>query len=136
MFWGCNNQPSTSLDVGRTLTATNLNTEKRDSIHPYLWIEGGNKYDFGIVSEKNKTIPIEIKIKNTGSNPLLILKTDVSCGCISVKYPQQPIMVAEKEKINIVINTKGQKGYFNKVIYINSNAFNNVELFRIVGQIK
>lgn len=37
--------------------------------------------------------------------------------------------------LNIKLNPNNLKGYFNKVIYINSNADNPLELLRIKGEI-
>lgn len=95
------------------------------------------RYDFGNISRKKQPlVPIEFKIENIGKEPLIILKVDVSCGCLSVDYPKNPIKPGEKTIITVNVNTKTQEGMFNKSIFIKSNAENDVELIRIVGEVR
>lgn len=81
-------------------------------------------------------IPIEFEIENIGKDPLVILKADVSCGCLSVNYPKAPIRPGENAKLIVNVDTKAQEGRFNKIIFIKSNADNDVELIRILGEVK
>ena len=93
-------------------------------------------YDFGKIRiKKTPKITIELEIENQGMLPLVILKTDVSCGCMSVDFPKLPILSKEKEKLTVTIVTKDQVGVFNKPIFIKSNAVNDVVLIRILGEI-
>ena len=108
-----------------------------DSIHgAYLSLDK-SRYDFGKVN-KNKTplIPIEFMVENIGKEPLVILKADVSCGCLSTKFSTEPILPGEKSLLMVYIDTKSQEGNFNKSVFIKSNAENDVELIRIVGEVK
>ena len=92
-----------------------------------------NRHDFGTVKiKKAPQIRIDFEFTNMGSEPLIILKTDVSCGCISADFTKEPILPGAKGMIEVQIDTKGQEGSFNKTIF----ATNDVELIRIVGQIK
>lgn len=59
---------------------------------------------------------IDFKMKNNGQDPLVILKADVSCGCVSVDYPKEPIM-PDKEKAPSKISTINQYGFFNKQLF-------------------
>ena len=102
----------------------------------YLKIDR-NRHNFGKV-QKSKTpiIPIKFKIENLGTVPLVILKVDVACSCMSVNYPKAPIQPGENAELIVNINTKLQINSFNKVIFIKSNAQNDVELIRISGEIR
>ena len=74
-------------------------------------------------------------MENVGNLPLVILKSDVSCGCMSVDYPKLPFFSGEKAKLIVTIDTKNQIGVFNKPIFIKSNAVNDIVLIRILGEI-
>lgn len=72
-------------------------------------------------------------ITNTGTEPLILYKADVSCGCISVSLDKKPLQPGESTKIKIRIKTEGNKGVFDKAVFIQSNAENNPEIIRIKG---
>lgn len=72
-------------------------------------------------------------ITNTGTEPLILYKADVSCGCISVSIDKKPLQPGESTKIKIRIKTEGNKGVFDKAVFIQSNAENNPEIIRTKG---
>ncbi|MCD7901163.1 MAG: DUF1573 domain-containing protein [Bacteroides sp.] len=132
----CSNPSSSNMEKIHPVVSI-AETLKTDSIKPYLYIIKHNKYDFGTIKEdKIEVIPIDIEIGNSGNSPLVIQKADVSCGRISIEYPKAPVLPGKTAMIHIAVNTKGQKGYFNKTVFLKSNAANDVELIRITGQIK
>ena len=95
------------------------------------------KYDFGKISKKEHSyLDVEFELRNTGKIPLIISKVDVSCGCLSVNYSKEPINPGKIRKLVVHIDTKNQYGMFNKVIFINSNAENNLELIRMTGEVE
>ncbi|WP_026366812.1 DUF1573 domain-containing protein [Bacteroides sp. 14(A)] len=119
----------------RTIIAIGNSKSSKDSLAAYLVISP-SKYDFGTISQKeHPELNIYFNIENKGRSPLVIQKADVSCGCVSVDYPQYPIPSQEKTKLLVHIKTTKQLETFNKVIFIKSNANNDVELIRIKGRI-
>jgi hypothetical protein len=76
-------------------------------------------------------------VTNTGKNPLIIEKVDVSCGCTTAKKPEKPIMPGKSDKIEVVFHPKvGQLNEQNKTITITANtnptiAVLNIEAFVI-----
>jgi hypothetical protein len=120
-----------------------LNGETADPVKIETLAEGetgallqfaAKRYDFGKLRiKKNPQIPVDFEFTNTGNEPLVILKADVSCGCLSADYPKTPIQPGEKGKITVTVDTKDQKGEFNKHLFVKSNAVNDVELLRIKG---
>ncbi len=92
------------------------------------------KIDFGTISKvKTDRKSIDFDIENTGEKPLIIYNVDVSCGCLSVDIPKEPILSGEKSIIKVHIDIQKLEGAFNKVVYIKSNAVNDLELIRIKG---
>lgn len=95
------------------------------------------KFDFGkIIASDFPVIRINVDVFNLGKSPLIILKADVSCGCVSVDFPKQPILSGEKAKLTISIDTRKQEGAFNKTVFLKSNSVNDIQLIRIIGKIK
>ena len=98
------------------------------------------KYDFGTFKAGEKlpinVINIDYEFQNVGNAPLVISKVDVSCGCLSVDFPQKPIMPKEKGVINVKVNTQGITGTVHKTLFVRSNATEDIILLRVVGQIK
>ena len=96
--------------------------------------------DFGVFkTDKKKTINeinIDYDFQNIGDVPLVISKVDVSCGCLLVDYPGEPIMPKGKGIVKVKVNAIGISGDFNKTLFVRSNATEDIILLRVVGQIK
>jgi hypothetical protein len=78
-------------------------------------------HNFGKLKEGEK-VKYSYKFKNTGENPLMIAKTDVSCGCTVTSYSLQPIAPGGDGEITVEFNTSGKSGYQQKNIIVHSNA--------------
>ena len=89
-------------------------------------------------TDKKASLPTEKSVIENREAYLEIVnrKYDVSCGCLSVNYSKEPINPGKIRKLAVHIDTKNQYGMFNKVIFINSNAENNLELIRITGEVE
>ena len=93
-----------------------------------------NRFDFGKINRtKIPNITVEVEFTNIGKAPLLILKGDVSCGCLSVEYSKEPILPNQNGKVIIHADLRTQNGTFNKTVFVKTNAENEVELIRILG---
>ena len=79
------------------------------------------KYNFGVVSE-GKIVKHSFKFKNTGNNPLMICKTDVTCGCTVPGFQLDPVAVNADGEITVEFNTAGKSGFQQKNIIVHSNA--------------
>jgi hypothetical protein len=79
------------------------------------------KHNFGSVPE-GKVMTHVFRFKNTGDNPLMIAKTDVTCGCTVPNFPLETIPPGAEGDITIVYNSAGHSGFQQKNIIIHSNA--------------
>ncbi len=79
------------------------------------------KYNFGSLSA-GRVMTHVFRFKNTGQNPLMIAKTDVSCGCTTPNFPLEPIASGNDGEITIVYNSEGHSGFQQKNIIVHSNA--------------
>ena len=94
------------------------------------------RYDFGTIKKKDAPIAVIFEFHNIGDIPLVIQKVDVSCGCLSVDYPDEPILPKEKGTISVQVDVQDSTGAFNKTLFVKSNSTEDVILLRIIGQIK
>ena len=77
-------------------------------------------HDFGDVTE-GQIVRTVFKFTNTGKNPLVITKTQASCGCTVPTTPKDPILPGEKGEIPVEFNTSGKRGVNEKTITIIGN---------------
>lgn len=78
-------------------------------------------HNFGTVKEGD-IVKYAFKFKNTGDNPLMISKTDVSCGCTVPSFPKEPIAPGGTGELMVQFNTSGKGGVQKKNILVHSNA--------------
>lgn len=79
------------------------------------------KYNFGTITEGD-VVKHSFHFKNTGQHPLLITRTDVSCGCTTPSFPKQPIPPGGEGDIVVQFNSNGKKGQQHKNVLVHSNA--------------
>lgn len=79
------------------------------------------KHNFGDIKEGDK-VRHAYKFKNAGSNPLLISKVTVGCGCTSPSFTKEPIAPGGEGEIVLEFNSKGKPGHQDKNAIIHSNA--------------
>ncbi len=79
------------------------------------------KHNFGNVPE-GKVMTHVFRFKNTGEHPLMIAKTDVTCGCTVPNFPLETIPSGQEGEVTIVYNSAGHSGLQQKNIIIHSNA--------------
>lgn len=78
-------------------------------------------YDFGTVKEGEKVVHV-FEFKNSGDQPLMILKVEAGCGCTTPEWPKTPVMPGKSSSIKVTFNTAGKAGPAYKDVTIKSNA--------------
>ena len=79
------------------------------------------KFSFGNVAS-GAVLKHSFRFKNTGQNPLMIAKTDVTCGCTVPNFPDDIISPGGDGEITVEFNTAGKTGFQQKNIIVHSNA--------------
>lgn len=75
------------------------------------------------------------KLKNTGTQSLVILDVATSCGCISAEFPKEPVAAGKEAEITVVY--KGDKPeHFNKTVTVYCNAENSSFTVKVSGTAK
>ncbi|MDR2954696.1 MAG: DUF1573 domain-containing protein [Prevotella sp.] len=123
----------------QTSKADGQEARKQVNKDGFVLIFEEDEYDFGKVDarkEENEFISKDFVFTNDNEKPLIITKADFSCGCVSTKIPDKPILKGEKGIVKVTLDTKQLHGRFTKSVYVKSNAENDVELLRVTGEIK
>jgi hypothetical protein len=114
-----------------------------------------NKFsqEYPIINEKNSSIKFErelfdfgelqylsnatalFKYVNTSKKPLIITLVETGCGCTVATYKRTAIMSGDSGVISFQYDTK-RTGYFDRTIYIYSNAIQSPNLVKIKGVVK
>lgn len=82
------------------------------------------RHSFGKIKEGDK-VRHTWKIRNTGSNPLLISNITVSCGCTAPYYSKEPIEPGKESDIVLEFNSKNKSGHVEKNALIVCNTDNS-----------
>jgi molybdopterin-biosynthesis enzyme MoeA-like protein len=79
-------------------------------------------HDFGKILEDSENRASYV-VKNTGKNPLIIDKVEVSCGCTTASKPEKPILPGKTDKIEIIFHPKvGQLNQQEKTVTVTANT--------------
>jgi hypothetical protein len=93
------------------------------------------KYSFGKQPE-GKVLKHNFRFKNTGFHPLMIAKTDVTCGCTVPNFPDETIAPGSDGEITVVFNTSGKSGFQQKNIIVHANSLPEAVSIGIEADIK
>lgn len=93
------------------------------------------RYDFQSISQ-GQVVKHAFRFKNTGQNPLMIAKTDVTCGCTVPYFPEEPIAPGQEGEITVEFNSAGKSGIQEKNIIVHSNAMPEAVSIGIKADVK
>lgn len=92
-------------------------------------------YDFGRIAENGGKASLAVNFTNTGDQPLVIMKTRVSCSCTDVSFSKKPVLPGQKGTITITYDPKKQSGTFNKEVLVTSNIPETNKVITIKGSV-
>jgi Protein of unknown function (DUF1573) len=78
-------------------------------------------HNFGEIKQGD-TVKYDFEFTNTGTEELLILEAEASCGCTHPSYPFIPIAPGEKGKIGVLFNSAGKMGIQRPYVTVTTNA--------------
>lgn len=97
------------------------------------WLE--RNHDFGVFHEKDGKVRCQMRVTNTGSAPLLIVKAQAGCGCTGIDYPELPIMPGDTATVSLSYNPSGRPGQFTKQAIIFTNTDTKRTILEISGNV-
>ena len=65
-----------------------------------------------------ETARLEAGFCNRGGEPLVVVRSESSCGCTSLEYDAQPIMPGDTLRVAVRFDTSGQRGWLFKVLRV------------------
>lgn len=80
-------------------------------------------YNFGTLQAGEIGI-FTFTFTNTGDNNLWINEVETGCGCVTVKYEEEPVNPGENGEIEIEFDTSGLYGKQMKTITVEANVSN------------
>jgi hypothetical protein len=92
------------------------------------------QHDFGDVKQ-GETVSYRFKFSNSGTEPLVLLNVQTTCGCTATDWPKTPIPPGESGEIMVNFNTTKKVGRQNKIITVYTNGQKPEEKLKIVANI-
>lgn len=97
------------------------------------WLE--RQYDFGVFKEENGKVRCTLRLVNTGTEPLMVIKAQAGCGCTGIDYPETPIEPGDTATVEISYNPSGRPGQFTKQVIIFTNTVTRRTVLEITGNV-
>lgn len=72
------------------------------------------------------------KLKNTGTNPLIIVDIATSCGCISTAFSKEPVAPGKEAEVTVTYKADHPE-HFNKTITVYCNTEDSPVTMKITG---
>ena len=94
-----------------------------------------SKHNFGFVKE-GTVVNMEFKLKNTGTAPVIIQETKVSCGCTKVDFSEEPILPGQSGVIKVSFNTRDKYDRQDRTVQVISNAKGSPQDLRFKGVVQ
>lgn len=93
------------------------------------------EHNFGDITQGD-VVEHTFQFKNTGTQPLVLERVDVTCGCTTPAWTKEPIMPGKTGFITAKYNSAGRLGQQKKAIVVHSNAADGAKYIYIVANIK
>ena len=97
------------------------------------WLE--RKHDFGVFMEKDGKVTCQMRVVNTGNEPLIIVKAQAGCGCTVIDYTDEPVQPGDTTVIGITYNPSGRPGQFSRQALIFTNTIPKRTVLEITGNV-
>ena len=78
-------------------------------------------HDFGTL-KKRETISYTFTFENPSDKTLYIGDIDEGCGCLEIQIDKKEILPHSKGKMEVILNTAGERGNIYKVVTIFANV--------------
>ncbi|TXK45297.1 DUF1573 domain-containing protein [Pontibacter qinzhouensis] len=93
------------------------------------------EFNFGDITQGD-VVEHVFKFTNTGTQPLVIERVDVTCGCTTPSWTKEPVMPGKTGFVTAKFNSAGKMGQQKKAITVHSNNTDGAKYVYIVTNIK
>ena len=87
-----------------------------------------SEFNFGDITQGD-VVEHTFKFTNTGTQPLVIERVDVTCGCTSPAWSKEPVMPGKTGFVTAKYNSAGRLGQQSKAITVHSNTGEPVHVY-------
>lgn len=93
--------------------------------------------NFGII-DKNRYCELDttITIYNHTNDSIRILRTDVSCECLTINYTDSVLLPNSDEQLNIHLDLSDIDGEFERRAYIKLSSLERVKVLLLKGKVE
>ncbi len=91
-------------------------------------------HDFGTLKFKGEPVTYDFSFTNTGTAPLVIIRTETSCRCLTVKSPKKPVAAGESGVISVTYTPDTYTGRFYNSIDVFSNGADRMLTLFVEGE--
>lgn len=91
--------------------------------------------NFGRVREGEQVVR-EFKVRNAGERAFVITSLDLSCGCIQVDYPKQPMKPGEEGAMKLALDTRNLGGWIFKSVLVQTSLSGKPHLLYVMAEIE
>ena len=76
------------------------------------------RIDTGDIGEDDGPKSYTFRWKNAGDQPLVITRTNTTCGCAVTEYDRQPALPGQTRTFTVTYHPKGHPGHFQRKIFL------------------
>ena len=93
-------------------------------------------HSFGKFSSRDGAVHYEFRYTNTGSAPLVIVNTEVTCTCLKAEVQKKPVMPGESAVVKVTYTPKKREyGEFTNHIKVYTNAPERRQILTVTGEV-
>ena len=92
------------------------------------------QHEFGDMVQ-GQSVSHKFAFTNSGTEPLIILQVQTTCGCTASEWSKKPIPPGEAGEIRITFNSAKKMGRQNKIITVYTNGQKPEEKLKIVANV-
>jgi hypothetical protein len=92
------------------------------------------QFDFSDIVQGDK-VSKKFSFRNAGTEPLMILNVQTTCGCTATDWPKQPIPPGDSSSLMVTFNSAKKIGRINKIVTIYTNGLRPEERLKITGNV-
>ncbi len=92
------------------------------------------QHDFGDIKQ-GETVTWKFRFSNSGTEPLMLLNVQTTCGCTASEWPKMPVPPGDSADIKVRFNTAKKVGRQNKIITVYTNGRKPEEKLKIIANV-
>lgn len=92
------------------------------------------EWDFGTLREVDGKVSHRFTFTNTGTEPAVVTRIRVDCGCTAVDYSREPVLPGGQGMVDVVFDPERYSGRFSKSVTVYSSGGNR-NLLTVKGSV-